>query len=132
MKIKIPVHAAIHRGYIVLKESDGNGKILIDRIFAKKKEFEERNNKEYFLWVELDLRYQKRTFRQNASVWKLIECIWSSMEKDPPTEEEKYGLYLDLLEVYADKTKNRITGELRPVHISESNSMEGARFLDGL
>jgi hypothetical protein len=132
MKIKIPVHAAIHRGYIVLKEVDRNGKILIDRLFAKKKEFEERNNKEYYLWTEIDLRYQKRTFKQNSSVWKLIECIWFSMEKDPPAEEEKYALYLDLLEAYADKTKNRITGELRPIHISESNSLEGAHFIDNL
>jgi hypothetical protein len=132
MKIKIPVHAAIHKGYILLKEVDSKGKILINRLFAKKHEFEGRNNKEYYLWAELDLRYQKRTFRQNSSVWKLIECIWFSMEKDPPTEEEKYDLYLDLLEAYADKTKNRITGELRPIHISESNSLEGARFIDGL
>jgi hypothetical protein len=132
MKIKIPVHAAIHKSYILLKEVDRNGKILIDRLFTKKTEFEGRNNKEYYLWAELDLRYQKRTFKQNASVWKLIECIWLSMEKDPPTEEEKYSLYLDLLETYADKIKNRITGELRPIHISESNSLEGARFIDGL
>lgn len=62
----------------------------------------------------------------------LVECIWFSMEKDPTTEEEKYSLYLDLLEAYADKVKSRITGELRPVHISESNSIEGARFIDGL
>jgi hypothetical protein len=132
MKIKIPVHAARHKGYIVLKEVDRNGKVLIDRLFAKKNEFEGRNNKEYYLWAELDLRYQKRTFKQNSSAWKLIECIWASMEKDPPTEEEKYSLYLDLLEVYADKTKNRITGELRPIHISESNSLEGAHFIDNL
>jgi hypothetical protein len=95
-------------------------------------EWEENNQKEFFLWIELELRHQKRTFKQNATVWKLIECIWASMEKDPPTEEEKYGLYLDLLEVYADKTRNRITGELRPVHISESNSLEGAHFIDNL
>jgi hypothetical protein len=132
MKIKIPVHAATHKGYVLLKEVDKNGKILIDRLFAKKREFEERNNKEYYLWAELDLRYQKRTFKQNSSVWKLIECIWFSMEKEPPTEEEKYALYLDLLETYADKIKNRITGGLRPVHVSESNSLEGAKFIDGL
>jgi hypothetical protein len=132
MKIRLPVHAMRKAGYVVLKEANENGRILIDRLFAKKKEFEERNGEEYYLQVEIDLRYQKRTFKQNASVWKLVECIWFSMEKDPPTEEEKYALYLDLLETYADKTKNRITGELRPIHISESNSLEGARFIDGL
>jgi hypothetical protein len=53
------------------------------------------------------------------------------MERRPPDEEEKYGLYLDLLEEYADKVQNRFGG-LRPVHISESNSAQGARFIDGL
>jgi hypothetical protein len=132
MKIRLPVRAAQYKGRILLKEVNQSGKELIDRIFAKKKEWEERNGREFYLQVELDLRYQKRTFKQNSSVWKLIECIWFSMEKDPPTEEEKYSLYLDLLEAYADRIQNRITGELRPIHISESNSLEGARFIDGL
>jgi hypothetical protein len=132
MKIRLPVHAMRKSGYVVLKETNKSGTELIDRIFTKKQEWEERNGREFYLQIELDLRYQKRTFKQNSTVWKLIECIWSSMEKDPPTEEEKYGLYLDLLEVYADKTKNRITGELRPIHISESNSLEGAHFIDNL
>jgi hypothetical protein len=132
MKIRLPVHAMRKSGYVVLKETNKSGAELLDRIFIKKQEWEERNGREFYLQVELDLCYQKRTFKQNSSVWKLVECIWLSMEKDPPTEEEKYALYLDLLEAYADKTKNRITGKLRPVHISESNSMEGARFIDGL
>jgi hypothetical protein len=132
MKIRLPVHAIRKAGYIVLKETNKSGAELIEKIFTKKMEWEENNQKEFFLWIELELRHQKRTFKQNATVWKLIECIWASMEKDPPTEEEKYGLYLDLLEVYADKTKNRITGELRPIHISESSSLEGAHFIDSL
>jgi hypothetical protein len=132
MKIRLPVHAMRKSGYVVLKETNKSGAELFDRIFLKKQDWEERNGREFYLQVELDLRYQKRTFKQNSSVWKLVECIWLSMEKDPPTEEEKYALYLDLLEVYADKTPSRITGGLRSVHISESNSMEGARFIDGL
>jgi hypothetical protein len=131
MKIRLPLHAALWNGYIVLKEVNKNGKILIDRLFSKKKEFEERNGKEYFLQAELDLRYQHRTFKQNSSVWAIITAIFISMERRPPDEEEKYGLYLDLLEEYADKVQNRFGG-LRPVHISESNSAQGARFIDGL
>jgi hypothetical protein len=131
MKIRLPVHAVIYKEYIVLKEVNKSGKELINKIFAKKKEFEERNGKEYFLQVELDLRYQHRTFKQNSSVWALITAIFISMERRPPDEEEKYGLYLDLLEEYADKVQNRFGG-LRPVHISESNSAQGARFIDGL
>jgi hypothetical protein len=34
--------------------------------------------------------------------------------------------------LYADKVPNKLTGGLRPIHISESNSAEGARFIDGL
>jgi hypothetical protein len=131
MKIRLPLHAALRNGYIVLKEVNKNGKVLIDRLFSKKKEFEERNGKEYFLQAELDLRYQHRTFKQNSSVWVLITAIFISMERRPPDEEEKYGLYLDLLEEYADKVQNRFGG-LRPVHISESDSAQGARFIDGL
>ena len=118
--------------YVVLKEATPAGTLTLQELFKKKSEWEERNKKEYILWVTLDLRYQDRTAKQNNSVWVLIEAIWSSMEKHPPTEEDKYSLYLDLLEVYADKVVNKITGELRPIHISEADSMEGARFIDGL
>jgi hypothetical protein len=131
MKIRLPLHAALWHGYIVLKEVNENGKLLINRLFSKKKDFEERNGKEFFLQAELDLRYQHRTFKQNSSVWVLITAIFMSMEQRLPDEEEKYGLYLDLLEEYADKVQNRFGG-LRPVHISESNSVQGARFIDGL
>jgi hypothetical protein len=49
-----------------------------------------------------------------------------------PTEEEKYNLYLDLLEVYAERVPNRLNGQTRPIHISEANSLEGSRFIDAL
>jgi hypothetical protein len=137
VKIKIPVRATrieLKKGilYVVLKEVNRAGSDLLTRIFAKKIEWEEYNKKEYYLWVEFDLRYQDRTKKQNDSAWKLIECIWFSMEEDPPTEDEKYGLYLDLLEVYGVKTINRINGEKRPKHLSEMDSMEAARFIDDL
>jgi hypothetical protein len=138
MKIKLPVRARRLKlklnepPCVVLKEINRAGSDLLTRLFEKKKQWEGYNNKEFYFWIEIELRHQKRTFKQNNTVWKLIEAIWCSMEKDPPTEEEKYSLYLDLLDAYADKVKNRITGELRPVHISESNSLEGARFIDGL
>jgi hypothetical protein len=117
---------------VVLRELNQAGSDLLRRLFDKKTEWETKSGQEFFLWAELDLRYRHRTYKQNSTVWKLIEAIWMSMEKNPPTEDEKYNLYLDLLEVYADKVKNRVNGELRPVHISEANSFEGARFIDGL
>jgi hypothetical protein len=133
MKIRLPVHATLtEKGHVFLKEANTDGKNLINRIFKKKREWEERNQKEYYLLVEFDLRYQERTFKQLATVFKLVEVIWVSMEGEPPTEEEKYSLYNDLLYVYADKKINRFTGEKIPVRISESNSIEGARFIDGL
>ena len=135
MEIQLPVHAMLDkRGYIILKDTCEADYSLVVSLFKKKAEWERRNEKEYFLNVRLGLHYQKRTYRQNAAVWKLVTAIFQSQSEEGrnPTEEEKYGLYLDLLEVYADKTPNRLTGKLRPVHISESNSVEGARFIDGL
>jgi hypothetical protein len=131
MKVKLVVRAAQKNGYMVLKELNAAGRELVNRIFKKKKEMEEKNNHEYFLHIVLDLRYQARTFKQNSSVWALVTAIFESMEGRLPDEEEKYCLYLDLLEAYADKIPSRFGG-LRPVHISESNSVEGARFIDGL
>jgi len=135
-KYKLPVRAAKtikhEETYVILKAVNQAGTMLIQQFFKKKQEWEERNQKEFYPMVTIDLRYQDRTAKQNNSVWALVEAIWSSMEKDPPTEEEKYALYLDLLEIYADKVKNKITGELRPVHISEADSMAGARFISGL
>jgi hypothetical protein len=137
MKIAFPAHAVrVNKNdgsgrYIALKEADATYTTLIQKLFTKKQDWEKRNDKEYYLYVELNLQYQKRTFRQNSAVWVLVTAIFQSMEGRLPDEEEKYSLYLDLLEEYADKIKGRF-GKLRPVHISESNSLEGAKFIDGL
>ena len=132
MKIKLPARAKIHNNCVVLKEVNGAGKQLIDRLFEKKAEREQRNSKEFILDIELYLREQKRTYKQNSTVWALVTAIFESMDGRLPSEEEKYSLYLDLLEEYADKIPSGLTGKLRPVHISEANSVEGARFIDAL
>jgi hypothetical protein len=136
MDIQLPVHAMLDRkGYIILKDTCKADYTLVYNLFRKKAEWEKRNDgKEFFLEARLSLNYQRRTYKQNAAVWQLVTVIFQSQSENnrKPTEEEKYGLYLDLLEVYADKIPNRLTGKLRPVHISESNSIEGARFIDGL
>ena len=132
MKINLSVLAVKYKEYIVLKEIDRAGRELIERFLKKKDEWEQRNKKEFFVEATLELKYQKRTYKQNNSVWKLVTAIFESQENRLPCEAEKKELYLDLLEEYADKTPSRISGKLRPVHISESNSMEGARFIDGL
>lgn len=132
MEIQLPVHAALRDRCIILKPTCEQDYQLALKLFTKKEEWEKRNKKEFFLQAHLELAYQKRTFKQNATVWILVTAIFESMEHRKPTEEERYGLYLDLLEVYADKVNSRITGELRPVHISKSNSLQGARFIDNL
>jgi hypothetical protein len=138
MKIRLPVHAALWRyphkqgEYILLKATNNKDNDLIHKLFATKKEWEERNQREFFLAALLELPRQHRTFRQNATVWKLVTVIFESLEGRLPDEEERYSLYLDLLDAYADKVPSRIKGGLRPIHISEANSLEGARFIDAL
>ena len=82
---------------------------------------------------DIDAQFQKRSFKQLNAVWKLVEVIFESMENRKPTESEKYDLYLDLLELYADKVPSKLRKDtLRSVHISESNTVAAARFIDGL
>jgi hypothetical protein len=137
-KVRLPVRAGLWKNpqnneeYVLLKATCKKDKDLITQFFRRKKELEKRNQKEFFVQAALDLPYQHRTFKQNSTVWKLITVIFESMEMRLPDEEEKYALYYDLLDAYADKVPNRIKGGLRPVHISESNSLEGSRFIDGL
>ena len=138
MKIRLPVHAALWRhpqkkgDYILLKATCKKDNDLLLKLFSTKKEWEDRNNREFFVTALLDLPYQRRTFKQNAAVWVLVTAIFESLEGRLPDEEEKYNLYLDLLDVYADRIPNRLNGGTRPIHISESNSLEGSRFIDGL
>ena len=138
MKIRLPVQAALWKhpqrqeDYILLKATCPKDNHLVLDFFRAKKEREERNQKEFFVQAVLDLPRRKRTFKQNAAVWKLVTVIFESMEGRLPAEEEKYGLYLDLLDAYPDKVPNRIRGGLRPIHISEANSLEGSKFIDGL
>ena len=118
---------------IVLRTTDSKDIPLVKKLFDSKRSRELRNGREIFLKCEIDAPYQTKTFKQLASVWKLITVIFESMEDRRPTEEEKYDLYLDLLEEYADKVPSKInTNALRNVRISESNTVSAARFIDGL
>jgi hypothetical protein len=132
MEIRLPVHGALHKGYIVLKATCKKDHDLVLKLFQAKVSREEHNQKEFFIQAHLALPHQRRTFKQNNSVWKLVTAIFESLENRAPLEEEKTALYYDLLEVYADKIPNRFNNALRPVHISEANSVEGSRFIDGL
>jgi len=108
MRIRLPVHAALWKGYILLKATCKKDEELSQKLFLKKKEWEERNQREFFVQATLELPRQRRTFHQNAAVWVLVTAIFESMEGRIPDEEEKYNLYLDLLEAYADRIPVRL------------------------
>lgn len=133
MKITGFFHGVFINNQIVLRANDSKDLLFIKKLFEGKKDRELRNKREILLKCDIDAAFQRRSFKQLASVWKLVTVIFESMENRKPTENERYDLYLDLLEEYADKTPNRLRkNKLRPVHISESNTMAAARFIDGL
>lgn len=127
-------HGVLHNDIIALKVADPKDKILIDKLFKSKYERENRSKKEILLKCEIEAAFQHRSFKQLNAVFKLVEVIFMSDSENhrKPTQSEKYELYLDLLELYADKIPNRYTNELRSIHISESNTMAAAHFIDGL
>jgi len=117
---------------VVLKINDEKDIFLIKKLFKSKTEREERTKKEILLKCEIDAAFQHRTFKQLGAIWKLIEVIFESENGRKPLDEEKYELYLDLLELYADKIPNRYNNQLRSIHISEANTMAAAHFIEGL
>lgn len=134
MKICSFFHGVLVNDKVVLKVNDEKDLITLRKLFKSKSEREQRTEKEILLECEIDAAFQKRTFKQLRAVFKLVTVIFQSDSENhrKPTEEEKYSLYLDLLELYADKIPNRYTGELRSIHISEANTMAGSHFIDGL
>jgi hypothetical protein len=126
-------HGVLYKNQIVLRAADPKDLQLIYKLFNGKKSREERSKSEILLKCDIDAQFQHRSYKQLNSVWKLITVIFESMEGRKPTESERYDLYLDLLEEYADKTPSRFRKDtLRAVHISESNTVAAARFIDGL
>lgn len=102
-------------------------------MFKSKSERENRSKKEILLKCEIDAAFQKRSFKQLGAIWILIEVIFESENKGrKPLEQEKYDLYLDLLELYADKIPNRYNNALRSIHVSEQNTVAASHFLEGL
>lgn len=133
MKVSAFFRGVLYKNQVVLLPADEKDLPAVRKLFAGKKSREKRSGREILLKCEIDAAFQRRTFRQLSAAWKLVTVIFESMENRRPTEEEKYGLYLDLMEIYADKVPSKIRSNvLRPVHISESNTMAAARFIDGL
>lgn len=134
MKICSFFHGVLVNDKVVLKVTDEKDLIALRKLFKSKSEREQRTEKEILLECEIDAAFQRRTFKQLRAVFKLVTVIFQSDSENhrPPTEEEKYSLYLDLLELYADKIPNRYTGQLRSIHMSEANTMAGSHFIEGL
>lgn len=132
MKVSAFFHAIQQNDKVFLKVNDPKDLTLINKLFKSKTERENRTHKEILVKCELDAAFQHRTFKQLSAVWKLVEVIFESENNRKPLEQEKYELYLDLLELYADKIPNRYNNQLRVIHISEANTMAGAHFISGL
>jgi hypothetical protein len=98
---------------------------FFDKVTVK----EEKNGARYFHNVTIALPVDSRTYKQNRTLWKLITTIFESQNGRKPNNEEKYNLYLDILDAYADRIPNQLTGNLRPVHISESDTVHGAKLI---
>lgn len=132
MKIASFFHGVLLGDKIVLKVNDPKDFFNVKNLFESKNSREIKSQKEILLKCEIDAAFQHRTFKQLSAVWKLVEVIFESENGRRPVEDEKYELYLDLLELYADKIPNRYNKELRSIHISESNTVAAAHFIDGL
>lgn len=117
---------------IVLKANDPKDLFNIQKLFKSKGDREMRSQKEILLKCEIDAAFQKRSFKQLAAIWILIEVIFESENGRKALDQEKYELYLDLLELYADKIPNRYNNALRSIHVSEQNTVAASHFLEGL
>lgn len=103
---------------------------LLKKIFTQKKNKEKRLKHEIPIEVEIKIPRERRTFQQNKTLWALIRIIYITQNGEYPTDEESYNLYLDIVDAYADRTPNQITGELRPIRISQSSTLQAARLIE--
>lgn len=134
MKVSGYYHGILFKdNSIVLRPSDSRDLIPIRRVFKSKKDREERSGKEILLRCTIDAPLQKRTIKELNTAWKLISIIFESQELRRGTDEELYNLYEDLLTEYAEKTPCvMFPNKLRPVRLSEANTVQAATFIDGL
>lgn len=105
---------------------------VIKKLFARKADREQKDGCKVYPSYSLEVAARDRTFKQNRAIWALITVIFRSMHGRKPTEEEKHDLYLDVLDMYAEKVPNRFTGALRPVHLSESDVYQAGRIITHL
>ena len=106
---------------------------LFDKALSKAK-----NGDDTVYETEIALPERERSYDQLKAAWSLIGAIFQSDSEEHRrgTKEELYGLYLDLLDVYAMKCPCPLSGNLRPIHISkddpECTMGTTAYFVEGL
>lgn len=107
-----------------------------DNILFKKLMDKRRAGDETAIIASFDLPERDRTYDQLKTVWALVGIIFESTEGRKGMAEELYALYLDLLEIYAEKVPNRFNNALRPVHVSREDPAcdvsSVAYFIEGL
>ncbi|GAB6276283.1 MAG: hypothetical protein SAMD01599839_08230 [Rectinema sp.] len=89
----------------------------------------EKINADVLPVITIHLPERERTYKQNDTLWALITIIFQSMNGRKPTQTEKYDLYLDILEEHAERIPTRFSGRLRPIHISESDTVHAAQLI---
>lgn len=134
MKVSGYYHGILFKdNSIVLRPSDSRDLLPIRRLFKSKREREERSGKEILLQCVIDAPFQRRTIKELNTAWKLIQIIFEAQFGRRGTTEEEYQLYEDLLPEYAEKMPCLLYPDrLRPVRLSEANTVQAATFIDGL
>lgn len=133
MKITANFTGEFKNGQVVLCAINSSDELLVERLFVDKAMREKKSGSIIALECTIDAPFQKRTFKQMRTVWKLVTVIFESMEGRKPCESEKQNMYLDLLDAYADRVPSLLNqSKTRPVHISEANTQAAAHFIDAL
>ena len=130
MKVTGTAAARYHpdrRAVILFLNEEDN--LLAEKLFVHKQRKDEKEGGDSYITYELEVAARERTYKQINTVWALITIIFISMNGRKPHKDEAYELYLDVLALYANKVPNRFTGELRPVHLSESDIEDAASLI---
>lgn len=105
---------------------------IIRKLFLRKADREAKDGQTVYPEYTLDVPAREKTALQVRTVWALVTVIFRSMHGRKPTNEEKYDLYLDVLDMYAEKVPNRFNGSLRPVHLSDSDVYQAGKIITAL
>lgn len=103
--------------------------LAFSSLFSRMEDRQDQSGIRIYPVVTIFLPERERTFKQNNTLWALITVIFVSMNGRKPTDTEKYDLYLDILEEYADRIPTRFSSKLRPIHISESDTVHAAKLI---